>query len=449
MTITGRARSSNYLRINSSPTSSVLEVLNPSDPLEVLEDAGAMWKVKSNRLWPPRVGYVLKSGVAIDRPPLQVFQKLNLPDGTMIDSVPPSLLAVEFEAWLQSNGEPTWLFEDGDAPFLVGDQIRREFEPYRPMWVDWFAGVVSTNRTQFAVMDEWFAVLNGGKGMWSFRTERIFDKPSERGAGLGWVTAKDILHWTGRAAYSEKETKYKSWYEVNLTKLDREIKGWYKADLLEEYVIPEVFLDPNDLTQATRAFDLTRPALRLPQDPEIDEAKQTGQRAYQYINVKRAIGWGQINKNLCGQFCVAALAGVDVIPFLQNWRNTSPRARQVLEKDQGTVIYDLQSMLAMFNRKSAIFKPEPSVAPATPAYLLKMVRSGKKAILGVGVTPGSGRISYGGRIRHWAVLVDVLRMGNSAWLRIYNPYFNREEIYPHYMIFDMKYPSTLGLWVDD
>lgn len=448
MTVIGHARSSNNLYISPEPGSKVIEVLSPNDPIVILEEIGDTLKVASKRLAPQLVGYMPVSAVAKRIPEVNMFSPIQLNDGTHLESVPADLLAVEFESWLQARGEPTWLFEDGNAPFLVGDKIRSEFELFHEAWNEWFAGVVKNNRTRTAIMYEWFTTLNGGREMWSFRPERIFQEPSESSMTLGWVSPRDILYWTGEVTYAEKEWKYKRWYEVELTKLDKTIKGWYKANLLEEYVIPENFVEANDFSGVAALFDMLNPMLRIPADPEIDDAIKAKRKAPQYINVQNAIGKSKASYNLCGEFCVAALCGVDVIPLLKKWYDTGlARPKTVLEDDRGTVVYDLQNILSLYNIKSEVFQPEPSVAPATPAYLEKNLKDGRKAIIGVGLN-GRGEASVTGTIRHWLVLEDIVRMGNAGWLRVYNSYHNQEEVYPYHRLFDPSTSSGLGLWVD-
>jgi len=448
MTVIGRSRSSNNLYVSPDPKSKVIEALNPNDPVEILEDTGTMLKVASKRLSPPLVGYMSKSAVAHRIQNVAIFSPIKLDDGTQLDSVPPDLLAIEFESWLQARGEPTWLFEDGNAPFLVGDKVRSEFELFHESWAEWFADVVKNNRTRTATMNEWFTVLNGGREMWSFRAERIFQKPSETATAIGWVSPKDIVHWNGRVAFTPTEWKYKYWYEIELTKLDKTIKGWYKSPLLEEFVIPENFVEANDLKGIATLFDMKRPLVRLPADTEIADAIKAKRNAYQYINIQKAIGASKISYNLCGQFCVAALCGVDVIPLLKKWYDTKlARAKTVLEGDRGTVIYDLQNILSLYNIKSEVFRPEPSIAPATPGYIEKMLKSGKKAIVAVGIT-ARGDASITGTIRHWLVLEEIVRMGSGGWVRVYNPFFNREEVYPYRNLFDTSTASNMGLWAD-
>ena len=586
----GRARASTNVRMGREQASKVIEVLRPNDPVDIQEEAENTLEIISWRLLPPLRGYIHSSSVARRIPRVKVFSPIELKDGTVLDPAPSDLLAVEFESWLQSKGEPTWLFEDGNAPFLLGDKMRKEFEKYRTSWKEWFEGVVDNDLLKTASLGGWYSVISGGKEMWSFRSERIFRDATEQSAALGWVSTNDILHWTGKVRYSERERKYKLWYEVELTKLDRTIKGWYKADLLEEFVIPEVYVEANDRTGIAALFDMKRTKVRLPEDPEIEEAIIEKRNAPQYIDIQKAFaltgwvsvgslekipptpiskysvtasalrlrsgpgtnyaavgmlyrnntvlgneivndwvhvttadnktGWShrgylelreelppsaggeekyrvqadslnlrlgpgsnfpeigslikdeivsglaasfdgnwlqvqktaastrkKVNYNLCGQFCTAALCGVDVIPVVQRWYHTSKRGKAVIDGDRGTVIYDLQEMLALFNVKSETFQPEPSVSPATPEYLEMNLRSGKKAIIGVGLTT-KGEAAYNASIRHWLVVSDIVRMGNSGWVRVYNSFYNQEEVYPYQRIFNTGISTGIGLWVE-
>lgn len=447
MKIKGRSRASTYVHIDPDPKSRVAEVLRPNDPVDVKKDAGGMVEIESWRLLPPVSGFVPKSAVAHRIPRVNVFQQIELPGGSFLDPAPGDLPAVEFESWLKSQGEPTWLFEDGNAPFRVGDRMRREFEQHRDAWSAWYKDVVASNSLRMATLDAWYATVSGGREMWSFRPERIFQGPSEGSQALGWVSPTDILRWTGRIRYSEKEWKYKLWYEVELTKLGRILKGWYKAALLEEFVIPEVYVESNDMAGIAALFDMSRQKVRLPADPEIREAIVAKRNAAQYINVQRATGRKKVNFNLCGQFCIAALCGMDVIPVVQKWYLASKRGRTVIDGDRGTLAFDLQEMLNLVNVKSETFTPEQSVAPATPGYLERMLRSGRKAIIGVGLTK-KGEAAYNASIRHWLVVSDIVRMGNSGWVRVYNSYFNQEEVYPYQRIFNTGVSTGVGLWVD-
>ena len=76
-----------------------------------------------------------------------------------------------------------------------------------------------------------------------------------------------------------------------------------------------------------------------------------------------------------------------------------------------------------------------------------MLRSGKKAIIGIGLN-SKGEASITGTIRHWLVIEDIVRMGNGGWVRVYSSFFNQEEVYPYRNLFDVGISSSLGLWVD-
>jgi hypothetical protein len=39
-------------------------------------------------------------------------------------------------------------------------------------------------------------------------------------------------------------------------------------------------------------------------------------------------------------------------------------------------------------------------------------------------------------------------MGNGGWVRVYNSYFNQEEVYPYQRIFNTGVATGIGLWVD-
>jgi len=447
MNSTARTRASTYVHLTPEPKSRVVEVLIPNDPVEVRGDAGEMVEIVAKRLLPPVVGYVSKSALVTRIPPVEIFPMIQMEDGTTLNPAPADLLAIEFEAWLHTQGEPTWLFEDGNAPFVVGDQMRMAFDPYRPSWSEWFAEVISNNRMQTATFGEWMTIVSGGKEMWSFRPERICKEPAEGSATLGWVNPTDILHWTGRVRYSEKETKYKVWHEVELTKLDRTIKGWYKAVILEDFIYPEVYVESNDRAGIAALFDMTQAQVRLPADPEIEEARAAKRNSVQYLNIQNATGKNIIHKNLCGEFCVAALCGTDVIPLLAEWYRASKRGKTVLDGGVGTYIYDLQEILNLYHIPSELFRPEQSVAPATPGYLEKMLHAGKKAIINVGLSY-KGEVSYNGIIRHWLVVEDIVRMGNSGWVRVYNSFFNQEEVYPYQRLFNTGIATGIGLWVN-
>ena len=449
---TGLTCSSANLRGTPDLKSSVIEALNPQEHVQILEDAGNMLKVQATRWTPPILGYVLKSSIINNQPSQQVFPKVELGSGISVPSVPSSLPLATFQTWLDSQSESPWLPNDyldliksGQQP-SVGALIRQAISDHQADWDAWVSEITQQGRTAIATLDEWLVILAGGREMWSFRTERIFAQPSQSSAAPAWVTPQDVLRWTGHVRINNLEPKYKNWYEVEFTKLDKEFKGWYKADLLEEYIMPTPDTDLTIPENKDKVFDLSHPLLRLPADPEIDAARKAGLLGAQYINIKAATGWAKVNHNLCGEFCAAALGASDIIPFLKGWITTYAGAKNILEYDTGTSIQDLKSMLDLFDKKYDFFQSEASVMPLTPTYLRKMLDTGRMAIVGTGITY-NGQLKWSSHIRHWVVIEDFVRVANSGWVRVYNPFSDHEEVYPFNVVFDAASGTAMGLWL--
>lgn len=449
----GLTCSSVNLRSAPDPKSHIVEALNPQEHVQVMEAAGNMWKVQATRWQPPVLGYTLGSAVIVDPGSRDFFPRVVLGSGLSIAAVPPSIPLWTFLAWLDSGQESPWLPADylaaigsGQQP-SVGAQVRNAISDRHPEWDAWVAEIKGQGRLTSATLDEWLVIMAGGRTMWTIRTERLFAQPTEHTAAPAWVAPQDVLRWTGHVRFNDAELKYKTWYEVEFTKLDRQFKGWYKAALLEEFVIPAPATDITNPENARSVFDLTRPRLHIPADPEIEAARQAGRIGAQYIEISQAIGSAAIKHNLCGQFCVAALGGSDVLPFLKQWLASCKAAKPILQDDLGTSITDLQVMLDTIGKKYELFRAETSVAPITPSYLRKMLDTGRMAIVGTGITY-NGVVKYGSRIRHWIIIEDILRVGSSGWVRIYNPFQDREEVYPFDVVFDTSSRSAIGLWVD-
>jgi hypothetical protein len=445
--------SSINLRVAPDLKSSVIHALRPQERVVVLEEAGDMLKVQATRLHPPIVGYAQRSGVILGGRKPEVFPRVQVKPWLEIPSVPASLPLATFLAWLDSGKESPWLpadyvaaIESGERP-SVGKLIRQVVADHRPDWDGWMGEVQGQGRMASATLDEWLVMTAGGRTMWSYRPERLFAEASEHSAALGWVVPQDVLLWTGQVRFNDGEPKYKCWYQVEFTKLDRQLRGWYKASLLEEFILPTAFTDLVDPDNRQTAFDLSRSRLRMPADPEIDAARAAGRTGAQYIEISRAIGSLAIKYNLCGELCAAALVGSDIIPFLQQWLAGYPRAKPILTQDDGTSIQDLQSMLDLPGRKYEYFRAEASVAPITPGYVRRMLDSGRMAIVGTGITY-TGVVKWNSHIRHWIIIEDIVRVGNSGWLRIYNPFPACEEVYPFDVVFDSVAASAMGLWVE-
>ncbi len=433
--------------------SHVIEALKPQEHLQVLEATGDMLHVQATRWHPPVVGYALKSAVIVDSKSQPIFPSLEIKPGVTVASVPPSIPLSSFLPWLASGQEAPWLTADyrasidsGQRP-SVGQEIRQVIAEHQSDWQAWVGEIQAQGRAATATLDEWLVIMGGGRPMWTIRTERLFAQPSEHSAAPAWVAPQDVLRWTGHVRVNDQEPKYKIWYEVELTKLDRQFKGWYKAKLLEEFVIPTPTTDLTAAGNQQTVFDLSRPKLRLPADPEIDAARKAGRIAAQYIEISKAIGSNAVKHNLCGEFCAAALSATDVIPLIREWLSASKLAEPILRQDLGTSIVHLQGMLDAAKRKYEFFQAEGSIAPITPSYVRKMLDTGRMAIVGTGITY-NGTVKWNSHIRHWIIVEDVVRVANGGWVRIYNPFPDREEVYPFDVVFDPSSRSAIGLWVE-
>lgn len=449
----GLSRSSINMRLEPRLQSPVVHALKAQERVRIVGESGDMLEIESTRWRPPLRGFAARSSIVRSSARPAVFPQIDLGGGFTIPSVPISLPLAAFRRWLDSAEESPWLpagyaesIRSGKLP-SVGRLIRRAIEQHRPAWNAWVAEVERAERPRSCTLDEWVALLQGGRDMWSIRAERLFTDPSQHSATLGWVVPEDIVRWTGRVRINEKEPKYSTWYEVELTKADKQLIGWYKAALLDEFFAPTPLTDLGIPDNRTRIFDLARTHLRLPADPEIDDSRKAGRAGAQFIDVGRALGWGQLHHNLCGEFCAAALASTDVIPLLQKWLPAYPRAREILAEDSGTSIPDLEAMLTTFRLKYEFYRAYGSTSPITPTYIRRKLDAGLMAIVFTGVTP-YGAVKSRSPIRHWVVVEDLLRVADSGWLRVYNPFSNREETCRFDEVYDLPSRDSIGLWVE-
>lgn len=449
----GISRSSIDMRLAPDASSPVVHALQPQERLLIVGASGDMLEVETARWEPPVRGFVPASSVVRTKAPLQVFPQVDMGGGISVPSVPISLPLLAFIGWLQADTESPWLppfyveaMRRGQRP-SVGQVLRGLIAANRSEWDAWVGEIAAEGRLESATLDEWIVRHQGGRDMWSIRAERIFSDPSEHSATLGWVVPEDVLRWTGRVRQNDRERKYRTWYEVELTKAGKRILGWYKAALLDEFVAPTELTDLTREENRHTVFEISRPRLRLPADPEIAESQRAGRAGAQFIDIQRALGQGLLHHNLCGEFCAAALGASDVIPLLQQWLSAYPRAREILAGDRGTSIPDLQSMLDLLGLKHEYYRSVGSTSPVTPTYVRRKLDAGLLAVVFTGVTP-YGVVKSRSPIRHWVVVEDIVRVAGSGWLRVYNPFNNREETYRFDEVYDLPSRDSIGLWVE-
>lgn len=454
---TARVRATTNLRGDPVQTSNITESLGAGTPVEILEDQGEWLKVKEARSTHPIPGWSLREAFAL--PSADVFPSMPLADGTKHPAVSAGLKANDLIAFKNNAiADPPWIppkiwgkVAAGDRQ-KVKDDIRNALQAHNAEWESWLTNVSNEGRQADAQVDEWLATLQGGRDVWAVRPEMIYTDASQGKGHLGWVKESDIMRWTGKVRRNDNEPKYKIWYEVVLYKSDRMLKGWFKGDLMEPYYYPNEANDTGiDANQET-IFDLSTSILRHPADKEIEDAIAANRSGYQYIDVVRALGKTKIHHNLCGQFCCAALTGKDVIPLLNEWKEVYPAAVTIMKNDHGTGLGDIKSIFDLYGLQYEEYRYSPSISPVSPFRLQKLLNEGKMVFWGVGIYKANGKLS--GTVnndkttRHWIVLEDVTPVGNSGWVRIYNPFRNREEVYNYNVFIQSVGQFGIGLLVD-
>jgi|GEM_PF-1288198 len=459
MSTIARVRASVQLREEPLPNAQFTESLGSSTAVEILEDQGAWLKIKASRAMHAIPGWVSRDALAL--PPAEdgIFPSIKFETGEKLPAVPRSVKAADLLAWHNTPDQPRWIPENVWGRVKSGEQqaikdgIRSALEQRKSEWDSWLASLSAGNRQDEASIEEWLVILRGGMDMWTLRPEMIYADASQNKGHLGWAIESDILQWTGQVKRNDQESKYKTWYEVRLYKANKMITGWYKADLLDPYVFPSEENDPAIEANGVSQFDLTTPILRHPADPEIAEAIAANRSGYQYIDIFNAFDKHKIHHNLCGEFCAATLAGVDVIPLLKKWKIANDaKVSEIMRTDDGTGLGDVKAMLSLYSLEFEEYRYAPSVTPVSPIRLLAQLQEGKMAFSGVGIFKANGKlcgkVSGGNTTRHWIILEDVIPVGNSGWVRIYNPFRNREEIYTYDLFIQSVGQFGIGLWVN-
>jgi hypothetical protein len=287
-----------------------------------------------------------------------------------------------------------------------------------------------------------------GTYMWTVKSEYIYDEAS-RDSHNGSVNTSEIPLATGQTRVNDNEPHYKNWNEITIYRFNREYRGWFPADLLDEYIPADETNDPSNTNLKDTVFQEPQRLLITPADKEIKEAIDDPYvRAAQYINVLPVIGRNLVHYNLCGEFCVAAIVHANAIPVLQRWYSVSNRAKIILENAaEGTTIQELKDMLEVFNIEGDSLKSDYRI-PISPGRLAKRLNAGERLIVGVGIKTNNGELvpKEDQSTRHWVVVEEVLPVANDGWIRLYNPFNNREEVYT-YRTFMKSMGTGVGLWV--
>lgn len=447
------ARTRAEVDLNARPRlgSGLLDRLATDCLVEITEDLNTWVKIKPVRLVHGTSGYVPREALVfplVSLPP--VFPDLVNSDGNVVGpSVPPTIKVVSFLDAVTSGDRPGWVSEEiwaGFADYQRLDfwtQIRAVSTGNQVEWAEWIDSLIKDGRLIDALMGEWITKMEGGRDVFALRDHYIYKQPVQDNLYWGSALKGQIMHWTGVIRGGVFEGVQRNFYEVVFFRMNRAMRGWFRADLCAPYQFPSADDDPAIDGNGEKVFNLSVPVFRLPQDSVISEAKKRGYSAAQYIDVFDAIGKHLIHYSLCGQFCVAALGGVNVIPLLRAWLQSSYRQAGLIMANPklGTTLLDLQSLLSLVGLKGETYS---TISP-NPYLVKERLDVGQYAIVGCGIN-SYGKIKADGKIRHWVVLEDVVPSGNSGWVRIYNPFTNREEVY-NYTLFLASIGLGTGLWI--
>ncbi len=451
MSKVARTRSDVDIRSGAKSSASILDRIPADCPVEILEDLNGWFKVKPARMVHGVSGYLPEA--ALTFPPVEkapVFPELSTAEGTKLGtSVHPTVKLTTFLQWLIAGGKPEWILERVWSELSKAQQteliekIRTATSGNQPLWDSWIGGNKTNARLDEVVMLEWIVMMEGGREVYAIRDHYVYIDPLKNISYFGCALKGQVMRWTGSVRVSDKDGKRRSYYEVDFYRMSRYLHGWFRADIVADYLYPSSELDPTIEANALTVFDLKKPILRHPQDQAIADSKLKGYNAAQYVDIFPASGKHIVHYSLCGEFCVATLSGKDILPTLKKWLESKYwRAASILNNPhEGTSAADLQTLLTANGLKGELY----SSIPTTPQIIKDRLASGQYAIVGCGINSG-GKVKADGRIRHWVVLEDIIPSGNSGWVRVYNPFQNREEVY-NYTTFIASSGVGAGLWI--
>lgn len=451
MNTTGRTRAEVELRAASSLKSNFVDRLPTDCEVEILENTNRTFKVKPTSIKSGVSGY-LPSIAVIQKPEsIELFPKIQDPKSNRkFNTVPESLKLSEFLEWANNKKSVLpWLSAHDRAsinPTKIEEIIQQIISNTlgkKAEWGDWIQAIKANERFGEATMKEWIVMVAGGREMFSIRDHIVYTYPDRADEHQGWILSGQIARWNGVIKKGKKNGELRNFCEVDFYRINKEMHGFIREELLEDYVYPDPNTDVEIDSNREHVFDLKARRIRLPEDDEIIEAKNKGYTASQYIDVFKATQKHLIHFSLCGEICVAMITNNDIIPLLKNWLDSGFWRAPAILKDphEGTSVADLQSILEIYDLNGEVY----SSIPTSAAKIKAKLDEGKIAIVGAGIN-SAGVVLPKGRIRHWVVLTDIIPSGNNGWVRVYNPFHNQEEVY-RYDDFIASSGVGAGLWI--
>ena len=330
--------------------------------------------------------------------------------------------------WLQSGMCPPSLDPDLWDRLPLEDQ-QAILARAMAIWESWIQRLIEEDRLCEADLEEFYQLLQGYQPLWVInncrRTRKLFAEPRyDEDQVLARPGYLDQVMWSG----TREKVGGHIWYEV----LYDGRTGWMQRRHLAENL----------------PFDLFGPMVAFPRDAGISDALAAKRGAAQFIDVTAVVpnAKPEIHTRLCGQFCVTALLGerigCSVLNFLKTWTSQDhaswrDEAIDIVANNRYTGFGHVENMLHIFG-----VRHERVTRHASPHDLEKTL-DGNRMMIALVTIDWCG--SLAGTDGHWVIVEDAVDDGETCWVRIYNPFWNQEEIYT-YDQFDEAWNNG-GIWV--
>lgn len=229
----------------------------------------------------------------------------------------------------------------------------------------------------------------------------LYSKPGQP-QRLCWLPVGTLVQPTGEMT----TVNVNAYCEVSYVTASQSYRGWVYAGYLEEVV--------NEF--APGAVPTTT------QTPNPNDAAQD------------IVFLGGVQYNLCGEFCVAYVAGDSIEHFLARWQPKSPSIfSRVFSggRSRPTGAADVQDMLSVYglqgqNVAGLLHDPVKGSVLVSPTRMATISQA-SRIIVGVKIDGLMGNLRGQG-VSHWVCIEKVTPDGNGrGWVEFYNPFPNQVQ----------------------
>lgn len=261
---------------------------------------------------------------------------------------------------------------------------------------------------------------------WCIRSTSLYEKPGGKKLAVS-LLVNSIYDVTG----NQQVFSTKHWTEVKfIDKNANHWQGWVQDMYLEDY-----FEDPN-----SSGFEV-----RIPH-PTPDSTD-----AAQYMK------WESDSKyvNMCGELCVAFIAGDNIETFLTKWKQMEGSLySRIIPVDRPTGPDEVNNMLQVYGYPRKYMNFKDGLTDADTGLKISPGRFQRRLathylIAAVRIDGAAGNVGEG-KIGHWVILDKVIPEGvNHGWAEIYNPFPNKRQVYSYdEFIRSCAAEGWTGLWIN-